>query len=128
MQQQVADGAVEQTLVAEAGQTLRSVPLAADPRRVRRTQRIVRERAQRMRSGRARLSLAIAGCAMVCLVFAILAVPLWNALDSFAHSFGIPDLQVQMVFLAVWFLPATVIAIMLWRGQTRRPGPGAHRV
>ncbi len=95
---------------------------------MRRTQRIVRERAQRIRSGKARLSVAIAGCAIVCLFFAVLAVPLWNALDSLAHSFGIPDLQVQMVFLAVWFLPATVIAILLWRGQTRRSGSGEHRV
>jgi hypothetical protein len=113
-------------LESDTNQALRGIPMAAEPVRVRRTQRIVRERALRIRSGKSRLTLAMVGCAMVSLFLAVLAVPMWNELDSIAHSFDIPDLQVQMLFLAIWFLPATIFAVLLWRGQKRRPDETAR--
>jgi hypothetical protein len=107
-------------LEAAAGQALRAVPLAADPGRVRRTQRVVRERALRSRSFKGRLAVVMLGCAMVSLLLGVAAFPLWSVLDDMAHSWGIPDLQVHMLFLAVWFLPGTIAALLLWRGQRKR--------
>ncbi len=115
---QTAQGPAE--LEFAARQAMRSVPMAADAGRVRRTQRVVRESALRTRSFKGRLTVVMLGCAMVSLLLGVAAVPLWNELDSLAHSYGIPDLQIHMLFLGVWFLPGTIAALLLWRGQRRR--------
>lgn len=104
----------------ETAGALRSVPVMANPLRVRRTQRVVRERAVQMRVGRARLRVMAAACILVSALLAVVAVPLWNTLDEFAHWSGIPDLQIHMLFLALWFLPCTIVALLLWRGQRKR--------
>ena len=56
---------------------------------------------------------------------AVLTVPLWNQLDEFAHWSGIPDLQIHMLFLGVWFLPGTVAGLMLWRSSRRNDDSAA---
>ena len=94
--------------------------MMADGGRVRRTQRVVRESAVRSRWFKGRLAVVMLGCAMVSLLLGVAAVPLWNSLDGLAHSYGIPDLQIHMLFLAVWFLPGTIAALLLWRGQRKR--------
>lgn len=101
-------------------QALRSVAATADSGRVRRTQRVVRERALHIRAGKKRLAVVMLGGVMVSLLLGVVTVPLWNELDALAHSYGIPDLQIHMLFLAVWFLPGTIAALWLWRGLRRR--------
>lgn len=103
-----------------AGQALRGVAATADSGRVRRTQRVVRERALHIRAGKKRLMVVMLGGIMVSLLLGVATVPLWNTMDTFAHANGIPDLQIHMLFLAVWFLPGTVAALLLWRGQRKR--------
>jgi len=104
----------------ETAGALRSMPVVANPLRVRRTQRVVRERAVQMRAGQARMRVMAAACILVSALLAVVAVPLWNALDEFAHWSGIPDLQIHMLFLGLWFLPCTIVALLLWRGQRKR--------
>jgi hypothetical protein len=104
----------------DVAQSLRTIPVMADGGRVRRTQRVVRERALRTRSFKSRLLMVMLGAAMVSALLWVATVPLWNLLDSYAHSYEIPDLQIHMLFLAVWFLPGTIAALLLWRGQRRR--------
>jgi hypothetical protein len=103
-----------------AAQSLRSIAATADSSRVCRTQRVVRERALHIRAGKKRLAVVMLGGAMVSLLLGVATVPLWNELDALAHSYGIPDLQIHMLFLAVWFLPGTIAALWLWRGQRKR--------
>jgi hypothetical protein len=109
-----------QTAEYETAGALRGVPVMANPLRVRRTQRVVRERAVQMRVGRARMRVIAAACILVSALLAVVAIPLWNTLDEFAHWSDIPDLQIHMLFLAVWFLPGTIAALLLWRGQRKR--------
>jgi hypothetical protein len=104
----------------DAASVLRGVPVMANPLRVRRTQRIVHERAVQMRVSRSRMRVIAAACILVSALLAVIAVPLWNTLDEFAHWSGIPDLQIHMLFLALWFLPCTIVALLLWRGQRKR--------
>ena len=104
----------------EALQSLRAIAATADSGRVRRTQRVVRDRALNLRAGRKRLAVVMPGGAMVSLLLGLAAVPLWNEMDLMAHSYGIPDLQIHMLFLAVWFLPGTIAALWLWRGLRKR--------
>ena len=117
----------QDAVMAEVEAAVRSIPVAANPTRVRRTQRIVRERAIRMKDGRARFRFTVAICAVCSLLLGILAVPLWNELDEFAHWSGVPDLQIHMLFLALWFLPATITALLLWRGWRKQIGMNAGR-
>jgi hypothetical protein len=114
-------------VMAEVEAAVRSIPVAANPTRVRRTQRIVRERAMRMQDGRAKLRFTLAICALCSVLLAIAAVPLWNELDDFAHWSGVPDLQMHMLFLGLWFLPATITALLLWRGRRKQVGMTAGR-
>jgi hypothetical protein len=114
-------------LMAEVEAAVRSIPVAANPTRVRRTQRIVRERAMRMQDGRARLKFTVWVCALCSVLLGIAAVPVWNELDDFAHWSGVPDLQIHMLFLGMWFLPATITALLLWRGWRKQVGMTAGR-
>ena len=100
--------------------SLCAIAATADSSRVRRTQRVVRNRALDMRAGKKRLFVVMFSGAMVSLLLGLATVPLWNELDAFAHSSGIPDLQIHMLFLAVWFLPGTIAALWLWRGMRKR--------
>lgn len=122
MNAETANTLREQAESAEfaAAGALRSVPVMANPLRVRRTQRVVHERAVQMRVGRARMRVVAAACILVSALLAVIAVPLWNTLDEFAHWSGIPDLQIHMLFLALWFFPCTIVALLLWRGQRKR--------
>jgi len=108
------------TAEREAIDSLRSIAATADAGRVRRTQRVVRHRALDLRAGGKRLAVVMLGGAMVSLLLGLATVPLWNEMDEMAHSYGIPDLQIHMLFLAVWFLPGTIAALWLWRGLRKR--------
>jgi hypothetical protein len=58
----------QDAVMAEVEAAVRSIPVAANPTRVRRTQRIVRERAMRMKDGRARFRFTVAICAVCSLL------------------------------------------------------------
>ncbi len=114
-------------VMAEVEAAVRSIPVAANPTRVRRTQRIVRERAMRMQDGRARFKFTVAICALCSVLLAVAAVPLWNYLDEFSQWSELPELPIHMLFLAAWFLPATITALLLWRGWRKQVGMSAGR-
>lgn len=101
-------------------QALRSMPVMADASRVRRTQRVVRESAMRRQCFKSRLAVVMLGCALVSMLLWVAAIPVWNTMDGWAHAYGIPELQFHMLFLGLWFLPATIVALLLWRGQRKR--------
>jgi hypothetical protein len=110
----------------QARAAVRSLPLAADPARVGRTHRVVRERAQVMRESRQQrrslwLPLTIASAMMIMLFYAV-----WSGFvqydvaeisDEVAGSLRGGS---QMLILGLWFLPVTVTALFfVWIQRNR---------
>ncbi len=110
---------MRQAMLGSTSEAQVSLNAVGSAQTVQRTRRVVRQqivsevrRRRRMRS--------ILAAAFVCsALLAVLSVPLWNELDAFAHWSGVPDLQIHMLFLGVWFLPATAVSLLLWRGYRK---------
>ncbi len=105
---------------------VRSLPLAADPARVGRTHRVVRERAQIMRESRRQrrslwLPLTIASAMMIMLFYAV-----WSGFVQYDVAEISDELAgslrggSQMIILGLWFLPVTVTALFfVWIQRNR---------
>ena len=94
---------------------------AARTQLVNRTHRIVRERAQMLKSQRSRrrslwIPMAISGAFLV-----ILCTAVWSLLDQYelTHN-GVPDASSQIFIFLVWFFPASAAILALaWAHRTR---------
>jgi len=98
--------------------TLRAV---ASAELVNRTHRVVRERAQAIKSERTRnrslwLLLLVCGSLLI-----IIFCWLWNALDQNELTpVGLPDASQQMLLLMWWCLPVTVLVLIaIWFRRVR---------
>lgn len=110
----------------QARAAVRSLPLAADPARVGRTHRVVRERAQIMRESRHQrrtlwLPLTIASAMMIMLFYAV-----WSGFVQYDVAEISDELAgslrggSQMIILGLWFLPVTVTALFfVWIQRNR---------
>ncbi len=94
---------------------------AARSRLVNRTHRIVRERAQALKSQRSRrrslwIPLGVSAAFLV-----ILCTAVWSLLDQYelTHN-GVPDASSQIFLFLLWFFPTSAAILALaWANRTR---------
>ena len=110
---------LERTASAAESAALKGVVMAR-ARIVNRTHRVVRERAQEMRTRRSRsrslwIPMAICGAFVL-----ILCTAIWSLLDQYEITpTGIPDASSQIFIFLLWFFPSSAALLALvWN---RRP-------
>ena len=105
---------------SSAGQCTEGEPASA----VRRTRRVVRERARILDRRRSRVRSLLAPLAVSSALLLILCCAVWTVLDQYEMTpAGIPDASNQLLVLALWFLPisAALLALVLLRRSAGHP-------
>ncbi len=94
--------------------------VAASARLVNRTHRIVRERAQSLRSQRSRGRSLWIPMAVSAAFLLILCTAIWSLLDQYEIApTGIPDASSQIFIFLLWFFPASAAILALaWSRRT----------
>jgi len=101
--------------------SLRSVTVQLDPELVKRTQLMVRFRAQQLEGERAGM-LPVWVCCTLSWILGIATAPLvWRGFEWLGQHAGVPSLVWEAGFVAWWLLPAIVAAALL---ALRRPESG----
>jgi predicted anti-sigma-YlaC factor YlaD len=98
---------------AEIVRVLHGVPLAADPRLVRKTQASVRAHAIALRQRQQWLSLVALACPLVALSAAITTPLVWRAFQWMGTYAGLPRTLWQVGFTFYWVAPALLVSILL---------------
>jgi predicted anti-sigma-YlaC factor YlaD len=93
--------------------SLRSVPVAADPRMVRATQMRVRFHASRLRESRERLWLVGMACLVVGLSATVTLPLLWRMFAWMGAWAGVSSWVWQAGFAFFWVAPALVVSALL---------------
>ena len=106
-------------------EALRWMAVSADPGMVRATRLQVRMRAHELDESRSRSLLLWASGVLTTAVGMVTLPLLWQGFAWVGQRLHLPDAAWQFAFLAAWFLPAVVIAIML-RQQMRRMRQSVH--
>jgi len=107
---------------AEAGtrralEALRWMAVNADPGMVRATRLQVRMRAQELDEARSRSLLLWASGVLTTVVGMVTLPLLWSGFAWLGEQLRLPDGVWQITFVIAWFLPAMVIAVLLWQRQ-----------
>jgi hypothetical protein len=101
-------GATERAL-----RSLRSVAVRVDPELVRRTQLIVRFRADQLERDRAGMLPVWVCCAFSWILGVVTAPLLWRGFEWLGRHAGVPNIVWQAGFVAWWLLPALVAVAVL---------------
>lgn len=97
---------------------LQRISVTADTVLVSRTHRVVRERAQQLRTKRSRARSLWLPMGLCAAFVVILCSAVWSLLDQYELSpTGIPDASSQLLIVLLWFLPvsAAIVAVALSR-------------
>jgi len=101
--------------------SLRSVAVQVDPELVKRTQLMVRFRANQLDRERAGM-LPVWVCCAISWILGLVTAPLaWRGFEWLGQHAGVPNVVWQAAFVAWWLLPAIVAALVL---AFRRPESG----
>lgn len=98
---------------AEIVRALHGVPLAADPRLVRKTQACVRAHAIALRQRQQWLSLVALACPLVGLSAAITTPLAWRAFQWMGTYAGLSRTLWQVGFTFYWVVPALLVSVLL---------------
>ena len=98
---------------AEIVRALHGVPLAADPRLVRKTQACVRAHAIALRQRQQWLSLVALACPLVGLSAAITTPLVWRAFQWMGTHAGLSRTLWQVGFTFYWVVPALLVSVLL---------------
>ena len=109
---------------AEIVRALRGVPLAADPRLVRKTQASVRAHAVALRQRQQWLSLVALACPLVGLSAAITTPLVWRAFQWMGTYAGLSRTLWQMGFTFYWVAPSLLVSVLLLLRGTHLAGNG----
>lgn len=100
-------------------EALRWMAVNADPGMVRATRLQMRMRARELDEARSR-SLLLWASGVFTTAFGMVTLPLlWRGFAWAGQQLHLPDAIWQLVFMAAWFLPAVVVALMLWKQPGR---------
>ena len=108
----------------EAARQPSHLAVAARARMVNRTHRVVRERAQDIRSRRSRIRSLSIPLAISSAFVVILCTAIWSLLDQYELApTGIPDASSQIFIFLLWFFPcsAALLALVWARGNNANP-------
>ena len=110
--------------IRRALEALRWMAVSADPGMVRATRLQVRMRARELDESRSRSLLLWASGVLTTVVGMVTLPLLWSGLKWASAQLSLPEGVWQLVFLAAWFLPAVVVALMLRQQRRRAPQSG----
>ena len=109
---------------AEIVRALRGVPLAADPRLVRKTQACVRAHAFALRQRQQWLSLVALACPLVGLSAAITTPLVWRGFQWMGTYAGLSRTLWQLEFTFYWVAPSLLVSVLLLFRGTHPAGKG----
>ena len=89
---------------------------------VKRTHRVVRERAKMLQARRSRVRSLWIPLALCSALLLMICSAVWTVLDGYELTpMGIPDSSDQFLVLALWFFPVSMaLLVMAWFRRTRK--------
>ncbi len=116
--EQCSSCAAQAAAVRNLVQALKAVPVQFSPSLVRTTQLQVRRRAHELGERRANMAMLWIACGLSWAWMLLTTPYLWRAFAWAGQRTSVPDMVWQGTFFLVWFMPASVLAVVL---MVRRP-------